>query len=347
MDSNTVNDLNNTLKLSPTVGESGNMREPDPFTPTAIGVAVGNGFVKASDGTTDLCVRSQALEHHPQFLAPSNDVLLLDALETPCLMGQLCIGTGLDSSPGVISLANGLKGKYYAAFALAAVARLADNGAFINLAVSLPNKAMEPLLAPLRDSHTVIINGKRKHFIIDQVRAFPEGLGTAMRMRELRAQRNSSVPSFAALDFGHGNTTVVAIDGAGKCSGFGNTPTGVGALFEEIATNLSGKTGGIPPTVDAVRLGIQLGTFCLNGHGSIGFANEYDTALQVWAKARLQELHGQCSQLLDRAEAKVVCGGGANLPGIMNLMPIGYAKAATPQQLEAQGLQRFARAINA
>ncbi|MEM8612772.1 MAG: hypothetical protein AAGF93_12205 [Cyanobacteria bacterium P01_H01_bin.105] len=346
MDSNTIKDLNTSFDLSPTVGEVGNTRESFPFSPTAIGVAVGNGFVKASDGTTDLCVRSQALEHHPQFLSASDDLLLLEAVESPCLIGQLCIGTGLDASPGVISLANGLKGKYYAAFALAAVARLVDNGAFINLAVSLPSKAMEPMLAPLRDSHTVLINGKRKHFVIDQIRTFPEGLGTAMRMRELRASRSAVVPSFAALDFGHGNTTVVAIDGAGNCSGFGNTPTGVGALFEEIAQTLSGKTGGIPPTVDAVRLGVQLGTFCLNGHGSISFVNEYDAALQTWTKARLQELHGQCSQLLDRAEAKVVCGGGANLPGLMELMPNGYAKATAPQKLEAQGLQRFARAIH-
>ena len=246
----------------------------------------------------------------------------------------------------MITLANGLKGQYCAPFTLCAVAALVDNGAFVNLAVSLPSRSMQPLVDGLRGSHTIVVNGKRKHFVIDQVAAKPEGLGTATRLWELKAQRSTTVPSFAALDFGYGNTTVVAIDPKGTCRGFANTPTGVGALFDEIATALSARSGGIPPTADAVRLGIESQTFRLNGYGSVSFEDEYWAALENWVRGRIQEMRApKLASLLERAEVKVCCGGGANLPQLDQFMPSDCVFPSNPQELEAQGLQRFAEAL--
>ncbi|MGC1307831.1 MAG: hypothetical protein WA885_11415 [Phormidesmis sp.] len=314
----------------------------------AVGVAVGNHAIKVSTENGDLIVRSQSLPYHPDLLAGSDTLLLGEALSTPLFEGKLAIGTGIDTYNGVQTLAYGLKGELYARYALLAIAAVVDDNATINLAVSLPTSQMQPLIEPLMGHHELIINNQRKTFSIHAISFKPEGLGAATRMRELKARRSlQTVPSFAALDFGGGNCSIVGLDEHGKVAGFAQTTPGVLALYADIASTVAASQGGIAPTDDAVRLGVELGTFKLNGYGATDFRDIYDSALPQWLSSRLSEIQAKAGDILDRSAVKVVCGGGANLPGLMASLPTspsgGFVKADNPQQLESQGLLEYAR----
>ena len=310
----------------------------------AVGLAVGNHAIKLSTAAKDYIIRSQSLDYHPDLLSGSNTLLLGEAITTDIFSGQLAVGEGLDTYNGVQTLAHGLKGELYSRYALLAIANAVDNGAFINLAVSLPTSHMQPLIEPLKDSHTVIINSQRKHFLISQIVFLPEGLGAATRMRELKAQHSlQPLPSFAALDFGGGNCSIVGLNADGGVAGFAQTTPGVLALYADIAAAIAADNGGIAPTDDAVRLGIELGTYRLGGYGTTDFKALYENVLPKWISTRLSEIRAKAGDILDRSAVKVVCGGGANLPGLMSHLPKDYAQANNPQQLESQGLLEYAR----
>jgi len=316
----------------------------------AVGLAVGNHAVKLSTSERSTIIRSQSLTYHPDLLAGSDALLLGEALSTPIFEGRLAIGDGLDTYNGVQTLAYGLKGELYARYALLAIAHAVSHNAWVKLAVSLPTSQMQPLIEPLLGSHELIINGQRKAFNIKVIRFQPEGLGAATRMRELKLQRSTlPVPSFAALDFGGGNCSIVGLNSDGKVAGFAQTTPGVLALYSDIAAAIATSQGGIAPTDDAVRLGVELGTFKLGGYGETDFRAIYDDALPKWLSSQLSEIRAKAGDILDRAAVKVVCGGGANLPGLMQQLSQqgteGFAKATNPQQLESQGLLEFARRI--
>ena len=203
---------------------------------------------------------------------------------------------------------------------------------------------MRPLIEPLKGSHVVLVNGDRKEFQIDDISFLPEGLGAATRMRELKMQRSTQpVPSFAALDFGGGNCSVVGLDADGKVSGFAQTTPGVMALYASIATAVAAESGGIAPTDDAIRLGVELQTYRVGGYGEKDFRAIYEALLPQWISSQLSEIRAKAGDILDKSAVKVVCGGGAKLPGLMTHLPSDYAQASEPQQLESQGLLEFAR----
>ena len=313
---------------------------------TAVGLAVGNHAIKLSTAQKDYVIRSQSLDYHPDLLSGTDSLLLGEAITTDIFSGQLAVGEGLDTYNGVQTLAHGLKGELYSRYALLAIANAVENGAFINLAVSLPTSHMRPLIEPLKDSHTIIINGNRKHFLISQLTFLPEGLGAATRMRELKTRRSlQPTPSFAALDFGGGNCSIVGLNADGGVAGFAQTTPGVMALYADIAAAVAADNGGIAPTDDAIRLGIELGTYRLGGYGATDFKPLYEDLLPKWISSRLSEIRAKAGDILDRAAVKVVCGGGANLPGLMAHLPNDYAQANNPQQLESQGLLEYARRV--
>lgn len=312
----------------------------------AVGLAVGNHAVKLSTDTRQLIVRSQSLNHHPDLLTGSDTLLLGEAISTPVFDGCLAIGEGLDTYNGVQTLAHGLKGELYARYALLAIARAVTSGDTVHLAVSLPTSQMQPLIEPLMGGHELLLNGQRKAFSVDAISFQPEGLGAATRMRELKARNGlQALPSFAALDFGGGNCSIVGLNADGGVAGFAQTTPGVLALYADIAAAIAAEQGGIAPTDDAVRLGVELGTYRLGGYGETVFKDLYDHALPHWLGSRLSEIRAKAGDILDRAAVKVVCGGGANLPGLMEQLPKGYAKASNPQQLESQGLLEYARRL--
>lgn len=313
---------------------------------TAVGLAVGNHAIKLSTAGQTCVIRSQSLPYHPDLLTGSTSLLLGEALKTPIFEGKLAIGEGLDTYNGVQTLAHGLKGELYARYALLAIAHAVDNETRIQLAVSLPTSQMQPLIEPLMGGHDLIINGQRKTFRIDVISFKPEGLGAATRLRELKMQRSTQpVPSFAALDFGGGNCSIVGLNADGGVAGFAQTTPGVMALYGDIAAAIATRQGGIAPTDDAVRLGVERGSFKLGGYGAIDFHDLYQTALPQWLGSRLSEVRAKAGGILDRAAVKVVCGGGANLPGLMEQLPDGFVKASHPQQLESQGLLEYARRL--
>ena len=163
-------------------------------------------------------------------------------------------------------------------------------------------------------------------------------------MRELKAQHSlQPLPSFAALDFGGGNCSIVGLNADGGVAGFAQTTPGVLALYADIAAAIAADNGGIAPTDDAVRLGIELGTYRLGGYGETDFKALYENVLPKWISTRLSEIRAKAGDILDRSAVKVVCGGGANLPGLMSHLPKDYAQANNPQQLESQGLLEYAR----
>lgn len=312
----------------------------------AVGLAVGNHAIKLSTASEDYVIRSQSLNYHPDLVAGTDSLLLGEEIATKIFSGKLAVGAGLDTYNGVQTLGHGLKGELYARYALLAIAYAVETGASINLAVSLPTSQMCPLIEPLKGSHVVLVNGERKEFLINHITFLPEGLGAATRMRELKMQRSSQpVPSFAALDFGGGNCSVVGLDADGAVAGFTQTTPGVMALYASIAAAVAAESGGIAPTDDAIRLGVEAQTYRVGGYGEKDFRAIYDELLPQWISSQLSEIRAKAGDVLDRSAVKVVCGGGAKLPGLMAHLPSDYAQVSEPQQLESQGLLEFARRI--
>ena len=313
----------------------------------ATGLAVGNHAIKLSTAQRDYVIRSQSLNYHPDLVSGTDSLLLGEAIATDIFTGKLAVGAGLDTYNGVQTLGHGLKGELYARYALLAIAHAVADGAFVNLAVSLPTSQMRPLIEPLKGTHTVLVNGAQKQFLISEITFLPEGLGAATRMRELKMQRSTQpAPSFAALDFGGGNCSVVGLDVDGKVSGFAQTTPGVMALYGSIAAAVAAANGGIAPTDDAIRLGVEAQTYRVGGYGQKDFRAIYDELLPQWISSQLSEINAKAGDILDKSAVKVVCGGGAKLPGLMGHLPSDYAQANEPQQLESQGLLEFARRIS-
>jgi hypothetical protein len=312
----------------------------------AVGLAVGNHAIKLSTAQQDYVIRSQSLSYHPDLVSGTDSLLLGEAISTDVFTGKLAVGENLDTYNGVQTLGHGLKGELYARYALIAIAHAVENGAAVNLAVSLPTSRMRPLIEPLQGTHTVLVNSRRKEFRVSGIAFFPEGLGAATRMRELKMQRSPQpVPSFAALDFGGGNCSIVGLDADGAVAGFAQTTPGVMALYGSIAAAVAAGSGGIAPTDDAIRLGVEAQTYRVGGYGQKDFKAIYDELLPQWISSQLSEIRAKAGDILDKSAVKVVCGGGAKLPGLMAHLPSDYAHAASPQQLESQGLLEFARRI--
>ena len=106
------------------------------------------------------------------------------------------------------------------------------------------------------------------------------------------------------------------------------------------------RNGGIAPTDDAIRLGVEAQTYRVGGYGQKDFRAIYDELLPQWISSQLSEINAKAGDILDKSAVKVVCGGGAKLPGLMGHLPSDYAQANEPQQLESQGLLEFARRIS-
>ena len=332
----------NTALAPPTASKGGGRERT-----AAVGLAVGNHAIKLSTGAQDYVIRSQSLNYHPDLVSGTDNLLLGEAIATDIFSGKLAVGENIDTYNGVQTLGHGLKGDLYARYALLAIAHAVESGAFINLAVSLPTSQMRPLIEPLKNSHVVTANGERKEILINNITFLPEGLGAATRMRELKMQRSTQpVPSFAALDFGGGNCSVVGLDADGKVAGFAQTTPGVMALYGSIAAAVAAESGGIAPTDDAIRLGVELQTYKVGGYGEKDFRAIYEELLPQWISTQLSEIRAKAGEILDKSAVKVVCGGGAMLPGLMSHLPNDYAQANEPQRLESQGLLEFARRIN-
>jgi len=315
-----------------------------------MGVAVGAGWVKATDGTQVVKARSLVLETEPtDFFGCNSKNWRIELLNSPVGNGVYFIGDKLDGMTGTKSLANGEKGNYYAVAALAAIAQLLPKDQphkvhTLEVACSIPTQAMKAQLANFKGHHLVNINGASVQVNVARVVAQPEGLGTCAQIAHLQAAKGAPSASFAVLDIGFANTTITGLDEENTLLGFHSTTPGVAKLFETIAQRLN--TNGHAATVEEVRLGVETPngpTFLLKGHGKTNFEEIYYAELERWFEARMSAISTGAQNILDRAQHTFIAGGGGQLPGVKGLAAArGYGVATEPQAKEVMGLYLLA-----
>ena len=323
-----------------------NHSQPTQTAPNRMGVAVGAGWVKATDGQQMVKARSLVLETEPtDFWGANSKNWRVELMNSPIGQGVFYIGDKLDGCTGTKSLANGEKGNFYPLLAVAAVAQLLPKDQShrvhtVELACSIPTQAMKGQLTSLKGHHLLNVNGANVQVNITRVVAQPEGLGTCAQIAHLQAVKGAQPASFAVLDMGFANTTITGLDEENTLLGFHSTTPGVAKLYETIAGRLN--TNGHAATVEEVRLGVETpngATFLLKGHGSANFEDIYYSELERWFDARMSAISTGAQNILDKAQHTFVAGGGGQLPGVKGLAAKrGYGVATDPQEKEVQGL---------
>ncbi|MDV3351730.1 hypothetical protein QGP82_23710 [Leptothoe sp. LEGE 181152] len=311
-----------------------------------MGIAVGAGWVKATDGVQRVKARSLVLEAEPtDFFGVNSQNWRCELLNSPVGQGVFYIGDKLDDTTGVKSLANGEKGNFYPVLALAAISQLLPEQPpyhvhTVEIACSIPTQAMKGQLTNLKGHHLVNVNGRNVQINVTRVVAQPEGFGTCVAIATTQRARGVEAASFAVLDIGFANTTICGLDAESTLLGFHSTTPGVAKLYETIAQRLN--TNGHAATVEEVRLGVETPggpTFRLKGHGKTDFQAIYYEELERWFDARLSAIQTGAQSILDKAQHKFVAGGGGQLPGVNDLARArGYGIASDPQGKEVHGL---------
>lgn len=315
-----------------------------------MGVAVGAGWVKATNGSQVVKARSLVLESEPtDFFGINSKNWRVELLNSPIENGVFYVGDKVDGNPGTKSLANGEKGNFYAVLGLAAIAQLLPSDQpnrihTVEVACSIPTQAMKGQLTDLKGHHLIDVNGATVQVNVSRVVAYPEGFGTCVAVANLQASKGAIAASFAVLDIGFANTTITGLDEENTLLGFHSTTPGVAKLYETIAGRLN--TNGHAATVEEVRLGVETAggaTFCLKGHGTTNFEALYFEELERWFDARLSAIQTGAQAILDKAQHKFIAGGGGQLSGVKELAAKrGYGVATDPQEKEVQGLYLLA-----
>lgn len=315
-----------------------------------MGVAVGAGWVKATNGRDIVKARSLVLETEPaDFFGTNSKNWRVELLNSALGSGVFYVGDKVDGNPGTKSLANGEKGHFYGVLALAAVAQLLPQDQpqrlhTVELACSIPTQGMKAQLEGLKGHHLVNVNRTNLQVNVARVVAQPEGLGTCAKIASLQAAKGAPAASFAVLDIGFANTTITGLDEENTLLGFHSTVPGVAKLYETIAARIN--SNGHPATIEEVRLGVETpggATFRLKGHSANNFENQYYAELERWFDARLSAIATGAQAILDKAQYKFVAGGGGQLPGVRDLAKArGYGIASEPQEKEVQGLYLLA-----
>ncbi|MBT9312560.1 ParM/StbA family protein [Leptothoe kymatousa] len=323
-----------------------NPAKPQQTIVNLMGVAVGAGWVKATNGAEVVKARSLILETEPtDFFGQNSKNWRVELQNSPIGQGVFYLGDKLDGMTGTKSLANGEKGNFYPVAAVAAIAQLLPHDQPhqvhpVEVACSIPTQGMKAQLGSLKGHHLVSINGASVQVNISRVVAQPEGLGTCAQIAHLQAMKGAAPASFAVLDIGFANTTITGLDEENTLLGFHSTTPGVAKLYETIAQRLN--TNGHAATVEEVRLGVETAggaTFLLKGHGSTDFKDIYYAELERWFDARMSAIATGAQNILDKAQHTFIAGGGGQLPGVKGLAAArGYGVATDPQEKEVQGL---------
>lgn len=327
-----------------------NRAQPATTAINRMGVAVGAGWVKATDGQEIVKARSLVLETEPtDFFGQNSKNWRVELLNSPIGQGVFYIGDKLDGCTGTKSLANGEKGNFYPVLTVAAVAQLLPKDQphrmhTVEIACSIPTQAMKAQLVNLKGHHLLNVNGASVQLNITRIVAQPEGLGTCAQIAHLQAVKGAQPASFAVLDMGFANTTITGLDEENTLLGFHSTTPGVAKLYETIAARLN--SNGHPASVEEVRLGVETpngATFLLKGHGFTNFEEIYYSELERWFDARMSAISTGAQNILDRAQHTFIAGGGGQLPGVKGLAAKrGYGVATDPQEKEVQGLYLLA-----
>ncbi|MEO1399633.1 MAG: hypothetical protein AAFV72_00075 [Cyanobacteria bacterium J06635_1] len=305
--------------------------------PTKIAVAIGAGFSKAFNGVNFYRLRSLITESIPANLKANQLHVSIKNSVFSAEFGSFAVGENLDSLGSSQSLKDGLKAKWYAPLTLAVLAELApqEMSLFnVDLTCSIPTPNMAAEIRRLQGLHDVTVNGKELTINIVSVRPVPEGLGSAVYLAQGQP--------IAVVDFGYQNTTVAAYDPQSRqMLGMESLKHGVGKLFEEIAE--LANTTGERPSAEQIRLGVEAGTFELDGYSGISFKQAYDDAFEPWMKARINDAKTQAGHVFGRCPAKFFAGGGSLLPGVADVarkLNVGIC-SGNPQEIEVKGIYRI------
>lgn len=303
-------------------------------------IALGAAYGKVYYEGRFYCVRSLVTEEVTAELVASEAQLKVQIRNSEIACHRaFAVGENLEKSADLQSIKDGLKGEWYAPLSVGILAFLAaeheaSERVDMTLACSLPTVNLRHDVACLKGRHEVSVNGKPPVEInIQSLILVPEGLGTAVYLA-----REAPV---AVVDFGFQNTTVAAYDPRSqRMIGQESLKGGVSLLFEKISS--LANTTGEPPSLEEIRLGVEAGTFELNGYSRIRFKDAYDKAFNPWVQARIHQARTQAGYLFGKCPVKVFAGGGSQLPGMQAISKsAGVEICESPQKAEVQGIYRF------
>ena len=227
--------------------------------------------------------------------------------------------------------------EWYPRVALALLAYMAPKSCelfTVSPVCSIPTPNMKDQIKGLDGLHDVTVQGRDRVSInVVDPRPVPEGVGSALAL--------SSTQPVAVADFGYQNTTVAGYDPRTKTMiGVESLKVGVGALFEQIAvlTNTTGEK----PSAEEIRLGVEAGTYELNGYSGTSFKQAYLQAFEPWAKARVHEAKTKAGYIFGKCPVKMFAGGGSMLPGMTDVAAkVGCGICENPQETEVRGIYRM------
>ena len=249
---------------------------------------------------------------------------------------EFAVGEGLESSTALQSLKDGLKAEWYAPLTLAVLGHVAPASvALFNVALvcSIPTPNMAPQVTALRGIHDLTVNGRRLTVNVTAVKPVPEGAGTAYHLAQQQP--------VAVVDFGYQNTTIAGYDPANRAMiDAVSLKGGVGSLFEAIAERVN--TTGERPSDEEIRLGVEAGTFELNGYSGVSFREAYLHVFEPWLKARIHDAKSKAGHIFGKCPVKVFAGGGSKLPGVATAAKaMGIELCQSPQEVEVRGIYRL------
>lgn len=300
-----------------------------------VAIAVGSGFVKVFDGMNFYRLRSLVTTHIPVTGAGSERQLRVCLRRTTKDL-EFAVGEDLETSTALQSLKDGLKAEWYTPLTLAVLGQIAPKSAElfnVSLVCSIPTPNMKPHLEALRGAHDIKVNGRRLTVNVSGVKPVPEALGTACFLAKNQA--------IAVVDFGYQNTTVAGFDpNTRQMIDVQSLKGGVGSLFEAIAERVN--TTGERPSDEEIRLGVEAGTFELNGYSGVSFKDAYQQVFEPWMKARIHDAKSKAGHIFGKCPVKVFAGGGSKLPGVSAVAKaMNIQLCETPQETEVQGIYRL------
>jgi Actin like proteins N terminal domain len=217
----------------------------------------------------------------------------------------------------------------------------------ITLIASIQDPATfsDTLVRSLEGTHQVKFQDDRSSRVVIKVeKVLEEGVGalieaTALGVLDVKGKQN------IVLDLGHGTTIASVFAPGGKLLSRYVHPNGVESLTSALATHIeTRKVLSRQGDTELFRQGLENGTFF---YGSTGwnFAGIYQQELVSWARENLATTLKSVDDWRDSAASILAVGGGAQLPGIADLLKVkGIKTLDNATMANARGLYRWGTA---
>lgn len=328
--------------------------------PIAVAVDIGNSSTIGAVGDRHVLIPSALLAatHRTEIPTDDGSVLLHIEGDTPqsWLVGNMAVAAAPVSHEKVVSRTDG-KLHYSLPLVLSQLTLLFPDASEIApavLVVALPDAQVlgGRLREKLQGSHTVIANGRKIQIVIDRIEVLEEGRGALLHAVNQGVVASSVVTHSTALvlDLG-GGTTLISAASRGKFLPESRfvIQSGVYALWREIAQDndpdmMRARTleFGDPA---AVARSFERGTDPMGRveylRTGIDMMPSYRRMFGPWLQSTVATALNQAKQWRDSAEAILVGGGGAMLPGLIGALresEIGSKVVLCPQPRIANAL---------